>query len=350
MAESVDDRGISPLGATDIGQIIQVNMPVDKVSGPENLHKPQKSLKTPMAFVAFVVNALWRGMGKEYIHKTAQKNTVPHKPGNELYSLKVHLKIGILVWPPVVSHGTPQPRHYEMFLDPDFGAQVGCAAAGEFPPRVSHVQSFPVFFVMLYLIRMVVPEHEKQGLVQAGNDKVKIIQRKVPGRKDQIHAAKTLLDGRRVNQRVYLVGNTKNFHRSLLMNGAEFDDINSRVNYPEHVFPVSYELLYTFIREFGSINNDKPGVGMNAIITVVGTDKVGIIARVSAFLAERNINIEDISQTILSGNFVMMMMVDLSSSSKELEEVKRELAGLGETMNVSINLMHEKVFSTMHRI
>ena len=89
---------------------------------------------------------------------------------------------------------------------------------------------------------------------------------------------------------------------------------------------------------------------MNAIITVVGSDKVGIIAKVSAFLAERNINIEDISQTVLSGNFVMMMMVDFSSSSKELEEVKRELASLGDTMGVSINLMHEKVFSAMHRI
>ena len=89
---------------------------------------------------------------------------------------------------------------------------------------------------------------------------------------------------------------------------------------------------------------------MNAIITVVGTDRVGIIARVSAFLAERNINIEDISQTILSGSFVMMMMVDLSSSAKALEDVKRELAELGEAMNVSISLMHEKVFSAMHRI
>jgi ACT domain-containing protein len=89
---------------------------------------------------------------------------------------------------------------------------------------------------------------------------------------------------------------------------------------------------------------------MNAIITVVGTDKVGIIARVSAFLAERNINIEDISQTILSGNFVMMMMADLSGSSKALDEVKTELASLGETMGVSISLMHEKVFSAMHRI
>ena len=89
---------------------------------------------------------------------------------------------------------------------------------------------------------------------------------------------------------------------------------------------------------------------MNAIITVVGTDKVGIIAKVSAFLAERNINIEDISQTILSGNFVMMMMVDLSSGARALEDVKRELTALGETMNVSISLMHEKVFSAMHRI
>jgi len=89
---------------------------------------------------------------------------------------------------------------------------------------------------------------------------------------------------------------------------------------------------------------------MNAIITVVGNDKVGIIAKVSAFLAERGINIEDISQTILSGNFVMMMMVNLSSCSKELKEVKKELAELGGALNVSISLMHEKVFSAMHRV
>jgi ACT domain-containing protein len=89
---------------------------------------------------------------------------------------------------------------------------------------------------------------------------------------------------------------------------------------------------------------------MNAIITVVGTDQVGIIARVSAFLAERSINIEDISQTILSGNFVMMMMVDLSSSAQALETVKKDLASLGDSMDVSISIMHEKVFSAMHRI
>ncbi|MDR1447214.1 MAG: ACT domain-containing protein [Treponema sp.] len=89
---------------------------------------------------------------------------------------------------------------------------------------------------------------------------------------------------------------------------------------------------------------------MNAIITVVGTDRVGIIARVSAFLAERNINIEDISQTILSGNFVMMMMVNLSSSASALETVKKDLDRLGETLGVSVSMMHETVFSAMHRI
>ena len=89
---------------------------------------------------------------------------------------------------------------------------------------------------------------------------------------------------------------------------------------------------------------------MNAIITVVGSDKVGIIARVSGFLAERNINIVDISQTVLSGNFVMMMVVDLSCSTMALDAVKRELAEMGDSFNVSISMMHEKVFSTMHRI
>jgi len=89
---------------------------------------------------------------------------------------------------------------------------------------------------------------------------------------------------------------------------------------------------------------------MNAIITVVGADKVGIMAKISAFLAERNINIEDITQTILSGNFVMMTMVNLSQTADSLETVKADLGELGKTMNVSINMMHEGVFSAMHRI
>jgi ACT domain-containing protein len=88
---------------------------------------------------------------------------------------------------------------------------------------------------------------------------------------------------------------------------------------------------------------------MNAIITVVGVDKVGIIARVSAFLAERGVNIIDISQTVLSGNFVMMMMVAIGENN-DLSLIKQELSTLGEALDVSINLMHERVFSAMHRL
>lgn len=89
---------------------------------------------------------------------------------------------------------------------------------------------------------------------------------------------------------------------------------------------------------------------MNAIITVVGSDKVGIIANVSSFLAEHKINIADITQTILSGNFVMMMMVNLEHSDLNMEQVRNELNSKAEQMGVQINIMNEKVFSAMHRV
>ena len=89
---------------------------------------------------------------------------------------------------------------------------------------------------------------------------------------------------------------------------------------------------------------------MNAIITVVGTDQVGIIAKISAYLSQHGINIIDISQTVLSGNFVMMMMVDLAGSTISIQENKTELSTLGDELGVSISMMHERVFSAMHRI
>jgi ACT domain-containing protein len=89
---------------------------------------------------------------------------------------------------------------------------------------------------------------------------------------------------------------------------------------------------------------------MNAIITVVGSDKVGIIAKVSAFLAAHKINIADITQTILSGNFVMMMMVNLDSADISIDELRKSMSREAEEMGVEINIMNEKVFSAMHRI
>lgn len=89
---------------------------------------------------------------------------------------------------------------------------------------------------------------------------------------------------------------------------------------------------------------------MNAIITVVGSDKVGIIAEVSALLASHKVNIEDISQTILSGNFVMMMMISLDNADLSIDQLRKILTETSTKMGVEINIMAEKVFSSMNRI
>ncbi|MBE5753868.1 MAG: ACT domain-containing protein [Clostridiales bacterium] len=89
---------------------------------------------------------------------------------------------------------------------------------------------------------------------------------------------------------------------------------------------------------------------MKAIVTVIGKDKPGIIARVSASLAENNVNIEDISQTIMQGNFTMLMQCDFENATKSLKELKAVLVALGEEIGVSIHVQHEDIFNAMHKI
>lgn len=86
------------------------------------------------------------------------------------------------------------------------------------------------------------------------------------------------------------------------------------------------------------------------IITVVGKDTVGIIAKVCAYLAENNINILDISQTIIDGFFNMMMITDATKSAKDMGEMAKEMAKLGEDMGLVIRCQHEDIFTKMHRI
>ena len=86
------------------------------------------------------------------------------------------------------------------------------------------------------------------------------------------------------------------------------------------------------------------------IITVVGNDKVGIIAKVCTYLADNQINLLDISQTIVQGYFNMMMITDASASSKDMGQVSRELDQLGEEIGVVIRCQHEDIFNMMHRI
>lgn len=87
-----------------------------------------------------------------------------------------------------------------------------------------------------------------------------------------------------------------------------------------------------------------------AIITVVGKDQVGIIANVCQYLAKTNINILDISQTILEGYFNMMMIVDMSGSKESFSDVCDQLENLGENIGVHIKLQHEDIFNKMHRV
>ena len=86
------------------------------------------------------------------------------------------------------------------------------------------------------------------------------------------------------------------------------------------------------------------------IITVVGKDAVGIIAKVCTYLASNEINILDISQTIVDGFFNMMMITDTSKSSKSIAEIRHELDQIGEEIGVNIHTQHEDIFEMMHRI
>ena len=86
------------------------------------------------------------------------------------------------------------------------------------------------------------------------------------------------------------------------------------------------------------------------IITVVGKDTVGIIAKVCTYLAENNINILDISQTIVNNYFNMMMITDMSKAIKTVSEVSDDLDGLGEKIGVVIKCQREEIFDSMHRI
>ncbi len=89
---------------------------------------------------------------------------------------------------------------------------------------------------------------------------------------------------------------------------------------------------------------------MRAVITVVGEDKIGIIAKVSNILADNSINISDISQTILQGFFTMIMIVDLDQCEEKFETVQGKLEKKGEEMGMSVRIQHEDIFKAMHSI
>lgn len=89
---------------------------------------------------------------------------------------------------------------------------------------------------------------------------------------------------------------------------------------------------------------------MRAVVTVVGKDKTGIISKVSTFLAEKDVNILDISQTIMDEYFAMIMMVNLSNSQTELSQLAEECSAMGRKIGMSIHIQHEDIFNAMHSV
>ena len=89
---------------------------------------------------------------------------------------------------------------------------------------------------------------------------------------------------------------------------------------------------------------------MKAIISVIGKDNFGILARVSTVCSENRANISDVTQSILQDMFVMVMMTEIDKMSCSLSDLSATLAELGRSMNLDIRVMHEDIFNSMHRI
>ncbi|MBS4804159.1 MAG: ACT domain-containing protein [Clostridium sp.] len=89
---------------------------------------------------------------------------------------------------------------------------------------------------------------------------------------------------------------------------------------------------------------------MKAILTVIGQDKVGIVAGISNKLLDLNINILDVNQTIMNKYFTMIMMLDLKESNTSFDEIKSSLVSRGEALGVDVKIQREEIFNSMHTL
>ena len=89
---------------------------------------------------------------------------------------------------------------------------------------------------------------------------------------------------------------------------------------------------------------------MRAVVTVTGTDRRGVVAQVSKFLCEKNINIQDMSQTLLGDQFAMIMIVDTSACETELSALAVEFEALGKEIGMNIRIQHADIFDAMHSV
>ena len=89
---------------------------------------------------------------------------------------------------------------------------------------------------------------------------------------------------------------------------------------------------------------------MRAVITVIGKDMVGILAHVSTICADHGVNVIEVTQSVMQDLFAMIMMVDISKSTIPFDELVDELTKMGPDMGLTVHVMHEDIFNSMHRI
>lgn len=99
-----------------------------------------------------------------------------------------------------------------------------------------------------------------------------------------------------------------------------------------------------------TIPNEAPMTKEQVFITVIGKDQKGIIARISNAVFAHNINIEDLNQKIMGGYFVMTLLADITDSSITITQLKKELSVIEGEMDLKIQVQHENIFKTMHRV
>lgn len=89
---------------------------------------------------------------------------------------------------------------------------------------------------------------------------------------------------------------------------------------------------------------------MKAVVAVIGKDTVGILAKISAICAEDNVNVMDVTQTIMQDMFAMTMLIDISKCTEEYSLLADKLKKAGEEMNLQVHVMHEDIFNSMHHV
>ena len=89
---------------------------------------------------------------------------------------------------------------------------------------------------------------------------------------------------------------------------------------------------------------------MKAVITVIGKDAVGILAKVSSICADSNANVIEVTQSVMQDMFAMIMMVDITKMTADFAKLSDQLTALGEELGLSVHCMHEDIFNAMHRI